>query len=105
MQIKVWCIPEGGLVDNLTGCMADLVGHSKKVSYIEWHPVAADILLSASADLQVTIALSYHTHTPNRLMALCPGLSQWLRVPKKRPTLSLAVTYIVAVSKRAIFGT
>jgi len=105
MQIKVWCIPEGGLVDNLTGCMADLVGHSKKVSYIEWHPVAADILLSASADLQVTIALSYHTHTPNRLMALCPGLSQWLRVPKKRPTLSLAVTYNVPASKRATFGT
>ena len=41
----------------MTACAAELVGHTKKVSYIEWHPAAADILLSASADLQVKSAL------------------------------------------------
>ena len=51
----MWYIPDGGLVDSLTNWTAELVGHSKKVSYIEWHPTAADILLSAAADLQVVI--------------------------------------------------
>jgi len=55
LQIKLWHIPDGGLVENLTQWTAELVDHSKKVSYIEWHPTAADILLSASADLQVLL--------------------------------------------------
>ena len=53
VQIKLWHIPDEGLSDNLTDWTAELVGHSKKVNYIEWHPTAADILLSAAADLQV----------------------------------------------------
>jgi len=57
VQIKLWHIPDEGLSDNLTDSTSELVGHSKKVNYIEWHPTAADILLSAAADLQVVTLL------------------------------------------------
>ena len=33
----------------------DLRGHMKKISYIEWHPTAANILLSAAADFKVPL--------------------------------------------------
>lgn len=49
----MWRIPEGGLRGNLTDCEADLQGHTKKVSYIEWHPAAANIIVSAGADFKV----------------------------------------------------
>jgi len=65
----VWCIPDGGLVDNLNACVADLVGHTKKVSYIEWHPVAANVLLSASADVQVVM---HYCSLPVDLILLQP---------------------------------
>jgi hypothetical protein len=50
--IKLWHIPNGGLLCNLNEWLVDLHGHTKKVSYIEWHPTAADILLSAGADFR-----------------------------------------------------
>jgi coronin-2 len=52
-QVKLWRIPDEGLTENLTQWSAELVGHSKKVCYIEWHPSASGVLLSAAADLQV----------------------------------------------------
>jgi len=53
MQIKVWRIPDGGLYGNLNEWIVDLHGHTKKVSYIEWHPTTANILVSAGADFKV----------------------------------------------------
>jgi len=53
VQVKLWRVPEGGLTENLTEWFAELIGHSKKISYIEWHPSASNVLLSAGADLQV----------------------------------------------------
>lgn len=53
VQVKLWRIPDEGLTENLTQWFTELMGHSKKVSYIEWHPSASNVLLSASADLQV----------------------------------------------------
>lgn len=50
--IKIWQIPDGGLVINVTEWMVDLHGHSKRVSYIEWHPTAENILLSAGTDFK-----------------------------------------------------
>ena len=54
-QIKIWQIPDGGLVINVTEWMVDLHGHSKRVSYIEWHPTAENILLSAGTDFKVIL--------------------------------------------------
>lgn len=47
MTIKVWRIPDGGLVTNLTDAVADLEAHQKRVHYIEWHPSALNVLLSS----------------------------------------------------------
>jgi len=55
MQVKLWQIPDGGILGSLTDWTADLRGHMKKISYIEWHPTAANILLSAAADFKVLI--------------------------------------------------
>ena len=59
MQVKLWQIPDGGIVGSLTDWITDLRGHMKKISYIEWHPTAADILLSAAADFKVLTHASY----------------------------------------------
>jgi coronin-1B/1C/6 len=69
--IKIWNIPDdrvdfllnwtkakdGGLIgkSNLTDPVVDLHGHQKKVMYVHWHPTAANILLSASADNHIVI--------------------------------------------------
>jgi len=69
--IKIWNIPEerkqfllewtkgkdGGLIgkQNMTDAVVDLHGHQKKVMYVNWHPTAANILLSASADNHIVI--------------------------------------------------
>jgi len=55
--IKIWNIPDGGLLgrSNLTEAVVDLHGHQKKVMYVNWHPTAANVLLSASADNHIVI--------------------------------------------------
>jgi len=55
--IKIWNIPDGGLIgkQNMTEAVVDLHGHQKKVMYVHWHPTAANILLSASADNHIVI--------------------------------------------------
>jgi len=55
--IKIWNIPDGGLIgkQNMTDPVVDLHGHQKKVMYVHWHPTAANILLSASADNHIVI--------------------------------------------------
>lgn len=45
--VKVWQIPEGGLVTNLSEPVADLVAHQRRVGLVVWHPTALNILLSA----------------------------------------------------------
>ncbi len=52
-QIKVWQIPETGLKTNLTEWLVDLHGHTRRVGYIEWHPTAENMLLSAGYDFKV----------------------------------------------------
>ncbi|XP_048512695.1 coronin-2B-like isoform X4 [Athalia rosae] len=48
--IKLWHIPDGGLSRNLTEWLVELQGHKRRVAYIEWHPVAENILFSAGFD-------------------------------------------------------
>ena len=56
--MKIWQIPDGGIVGSLTDWIADLRGHMKKISYIEWHPTAANVLLSSAADFKVSVCTS-----------------------------------------------
>lgn len=52
--VKLWHIPDGGLKTNMTEPLADLQGHQRRVSIVEWHPTAENILVSAGYDYQVT---------------------------------------------------
>jgi WD40 repeat protein len=45
--VKVWQIPDEVLTSNLTEPVADLMGHQRRVHYIEWHPSALNLVLSA----------------------------------------------------------
>lgn len=54
-SVKVWQVPENGLTSNLTEWLVDLHGHSRRVSYIEWHPTAENILLSAGLDFKCVL--------------------------------------------------
>ncbi|XP_060605093.1 coronin-1B-like isoform X3 [Ruditapes philippinarum] len=53
--VKVWQIPNGGLISNLSEWQVDLHGHGRRVTYIEWHPTADNIILSAGLDYKCII--------------------------------------------------
>ncbi|UXI18150.1 programmed cell death 6-interacting protein [Sarcoptes scabiei] len=49
--IKLWYIPDSGLLTrNMTQPIVELTGHKRRVNFIEWHPVADNILVSAGSD-------------------------------------------------------
>ncbi|XP_076342004.1 coronin-2B-like isoform X1 [Tachypleus tridentatus] len=49
--LKLWYIPDEGLMrSNMTKPIMDLQHHRRRVGYIEWHPTAENILLSAGFD-------------------------------------------------------
>ncbi|XP_022256155.1 coronin-2B-like [Limulus polyphemus] len=51
MELKLWYIPDEGLMrSNMTKPIMDLQHHRRRVGYIEWHPTAENILLSAGFD-------------------------------------------------------
>lgn len=53
---KVWGIPgEDGLTENLHDPLVDLDGHMKKVVFTKFHPTAANVLATASADRTVKL--------------------------------------------------
>ncbi|ELK12970.1 Coronin-2A [Pteropus alecto] len=54
-MIKIWDIPKQLLSRNLTACRKELVGHSRRVGLVEWHPTAANILFSAGYDYKVMV--------------------------------------------------
>ena len=53
--VKIWTIPDGGLVEDLKDPRLDLMGHEKKSIHVHWHPTAANILASSSADGTILI--------------------------------------------------
>ena len=57
-QVKIWDIPCQGLLRNLTVARKELLGHSRRVGLLEWHPTASNILFSTAYDYQVP-----HTHS------------------------------------------
>jgi len=53
--VRVWQIPEGGLVRPLTEPVVELQGHQRRVGLVQWHRSANNILLSAGADCKIII--------------------------------------------------
>ncbi|XP_070554407.1 coronin-7-like [Ptychodera flava] len=53
--IKIWEIPEEGLMETLTEPEILLTGHTEKIYFIKFHPIAEGLLLSASYDMTVRI--------------------------------------------------
>lgn len=53
--VKVWQIPEYGLVTNLTESVVDLVYHQRRVMCVLWHPTASNILLSCGSDNLIVV--------------------------------------------------
>ncbi|TFJ81076.1 hypothetical protein NSK_007719 [Nannochloropsis salina CCMP1776] len=48
--VKVWGIPEGGLKESIAEPLVDLRAHERKVTLLRFHPTAANVLASVSAD-------------------------------------------------------
>jgi len=55
--VKLWYIPDGGLglASDLTEHLVELQGHRRRVSILEWHPTAENILISAGYDHRILI--------------------------------------------------
>ncbi|CAM4492891.1 unnamed protein product [Leuciscus chuanchicus] len=51
--VKIWDIPEHGVLKNITVPWKELQGHSRRVGLIEWHPTANNIIFSTGYDYQV----------------------------------------------------
>ncbi|KAF4092609.1 hypothetical protein AMELA_G00022710, partial [Ameiurus melas] len=54
-KIRVWKIPEGGLVETLTEPECVLRGHTEKIYSIKFHPHASGLLVSSSYDMTVRL--------------------------------------------------
>jgi len=56
-HIKIWAIPEKGLISpgakNTTTPVADLLGHTRKLTTVNFHPSADNVLLTTGADLVI----------------------------------------------------
>ncbi|ALC48689.1 pod1 [Drosophila busckii] len=69
--VKLWRIDEGGLSEPTNSPQAELTAHLDKIYFIRFHPLAADVLLTASYDMTIKLwdlrtmsekcALSGHT--------------------------------------------
>ncbi|CAD5120749.1 DgyrCDS9310 [Dimorphilus gyrociliatus] len=53
--VKVWSIPDEGLVKNLEEPITTLIAHQRRVGLIAWHPTAHNVLLSAGSDNMIFI--------------------------------------------------
>lgn len=54
-MIKLWEIPEGGLVESTNTPTREFVVSSEKLYFIKFHPLAKDVLLTASYDLNIKL--------------------------------------------------
>eukprot|EP00794_Sanderia_malayensis_P014260 gene14260-15747_t len=53
--IKIWQIPDTGLLTNLTTPLLTFDYHQKRCISVQWHPVASNILMSISQDPSIVI--------------------------------------------------
>lgn len=54
-MIKLWEIPEGGLTESTNQPTREFVVSSEKLYFIKFHPLAQDVLLTASYDLNIKL--------------------------------------------------
>uniref|UniRef100_A0AAR2KHG2 Coronin n=1 Tax=Pygocentrus nattereri TaxID=42514 RepID=A0AAR2KHG2_PYGNA len=54
-KIRVWMVPEGGLLETLTEPRCILQGHTEKIYSIKFHPHASGLLVSSSYDMTVRL--------------------------------------------------
>ncbi|XP_065362673.1 coronin-7 isoform X2 [Calliphora vicina] len=54
-MVKLWRIPEGGLLEPTNAPEQELTAHSDKIYFIRFHPLAQDILLTASYDMSIKL--------------------------------------------------
>ncbi|XP_018494080.1 coronin-6 [Galendromus occidentalis] len=54
-MVRVWNIPNMGLIRTMTDPVVELAGHQRKVQSIHWHPTALNVLLSVGADCKLII--------------------------------------------------
>lgn len=54
-MIKLWKIPEGGLVESTNTPTQEFPAHSEKLYFIKFHPLAKNVLLTASYDLTMKL--------------------------------------------------
>lgn len=52
---KLWLIPDGGLTENMTEPVVDLIGHGKPVTFAQFNPAANNVLATASKDHTVKV--------------------------------------------------
>ncbi|KAJ8008536.1 hypothetical protein DPEC_G00105890 [Dallia pectoralis] len=76
--VKLWDIPANGVHQNITVPRKVLQCHTRRVSLLEWHPTARDILLSSAYDYKVMVwdvSLSDSVlRTPVAVISLHPEL-------------------------------
>ncbi|CAC5407998.1 CORO7 [Mytilus coruscus] len=54
-KVWIWNIPEGGLTETVTEPSMYLRGHTEKLYFVRFHPLASDILVSSAYDFTVRI--------------------------------------------------
>ena len=54
-MIRLWLIPEEGLAEPTNEPHKVLAGHSEKIYFIKFHPLAEDVLASGSYDMTIRI--------------------------------------------------
>ncbi|XP_052795520.1 coronin-7-like [Mya arenaria] len=54
-KVYVWEIPEGGLTETLDDYESYLMGHSEKIYFVRFHPLAKDIVMTAAYDMTLKI--------------------------------------------------
>lgn len=68
--VKIWEIPDAGLVKNMDEPVVELFAHQKRVGIVRWHPTAHNILLSAGSD---NIILIWNVETQEIISQIdCP---------------------------------
>ncbi|KFB41792.1 AGAP000930-PA-like protein [Anopheles sinensis] len=54
-KVNLWQVPAGGLTESITEPTATLAAHDDKISIIRFHPLASNVLLTASCDMTMKI--------------------------------------------------
>ncbi|XP_030380975.1 coronin-7 isoform X3 [Scaptodrosophila lebanonensis] len=65
--VKIWQIAEGGLTEPTNTPAQELKAHLDKIYFIRFHPLAADVLLTASYDMTMKL---WDLNTMNEMCAL-----------------------------------